>query len=104
MGMSVDEFAKRNGISRAQGWKEVSTRRVKAKRVGARTIIFKEAEADWQRALPEWNGPDAPAHTRPSQHQHKPLPKATVKDAADTQGRSNSPPAWMQETKPLTPK
>jgi hypothetical protein len=79
MGMSVDEFARRNGISRAQGWKEVAARRVKARKVGKRTIIIKEDETDWRLALPEWNGSAAPANTSPSQHQLKPRPTELTK-------------------------
>jgi hypothetical protein len=69
MGMSVDEFARRNGISRAQGWKEVSGGRVIARKVGTRTIITKEDETVWRLALPKRNGSTA-------QRQHKSRPKS----------------------------
>jgi hypothetical protein len=67
MGMSVDEFAIRNGISRAQGWREVAARRLIARKVGTRTIITKEDETAWRLALPKRNGSTA-------QRQHKSPP------------------------------
>ena len=72
---SVDLFAKKNAISRAQAFKEISSGRLVARKVGSRTIVTHEDAAKWGRSLP----------------------RAAVKDAAGARGRSNSLPAWMRE-------
>jgi len=52
-GESVEEFAVRNGISRAQGYKEIAAGRLVARKVNSRTIITREDAAAWRRSLPK---------------------------------------------------
>jgi hypothetical protein len=75
---SVDRFAEKHDISRAQAFKEISEGRLVARKVGSRTIITHEDAAKWRRSLP----------------------KAAARKGNGTQGRSNSLQARMQETKP----
>jgi hypothetical protein len=49
---SVDTFAKRNGISRAQAYKELTAGRLQGRRCGTRVLITERAERAWQDALP----------------------------------------------------
>jgi hypothetical protein len=49
---TIDEFAVKNRISRAQVYKEIAADRLAASKIGTRTIITKEAGAAWRRALP----------------------------------------------------
>jgi hypothetical protein len=49
---SVDDFARDHDISRSQAYEEIKAGRLKARKVGARTIITDEDAADWRRALP----------------------------------------------------
>jgi hypothetical protein len=83
---SVEHFAEKNAISRAQAFKEISSGRLIARKVGSRTIITHEDAAKWRSSLPK-----AAAK------------KAATKKAAGTRGRSNGPPAWMQEQQRSTP-
>ena len=46
-------FADRNGISPAQTYIEIRSGRLKAKKMGTRTIITAQAEADWEANLPD---------------------------------------------------
>ena len=61
---SVEVFAFRNGISRSQAFKEISTGRLIARKVGSRTIITEQAEKTWQRALPKAVPPATPKAQR----------------------------------------
>jgi hypothetical protein len=76
---SVERFAEKNAISRAQAFKEISSGRLIARKVGTRTIITHEDAARWRRSLP----------------------KAAAKNAAGARTRSTSLLAWMQETENL---
>jgi hypothetical protein len=49
---SVDEFARKNSISRSQIYEEIAAGRLIARKVGSRTIITREDGASWRRALP----------------------------------------------------
>jgi hypothetical protein len=71
---SVKRFADKNGISRAQAYKEIGTGRLIARKVGARTIITHEDAAKWRRALP--------------------------KAAANARRLDNSLPSWLVSTNP----
>ena len=46
-------FADRNGISPSQTYIEIRKGRLKAKKMGTRTIITARAEQDWQDNLPD---------------------------------------------------
>jgi hypothetical protein len=50
---TVERFAAKNAISRAQAYKEITAGRLIARKVGARTIITREDAARWRRALPK---------------------------------------------------
>ena len=71
---SVKRFADKNGISRAQAYKEIGTGRLIARKVGARTIITHEDAAKWRRALP--------------------------KASANARRLDNSLPSWLVSTNP----
>jgi hypothetical protein len=49
---SVERFAEKHDISRAQTFKEISSGRLVARKVGSRTIITHEDAAKWRRSLP----------------------------------------------------
>jgi hypothetical protein len=66
---SVERFAEKNAISRAQAFIEIASGRLIARKVGSRTIITQEDAAKWRRSLPK-------AATK----------KAATKKAAGTQG------------------
>jgi hypothetical protein len=50
---TVERFAAKNAISRAQAFKEIASGRLTARKVGARTIITHEDAARWRRKLPK---------------------------------------------------
>jgi hypothetical protein len=54
---TVDEFARRHRISRAQVYKEVAAGKLIASKLGKRTIITREHAAEWRRALPRMSSP-----------------------------------------------
>ncbi|WP_063799726.1 hypothetical protein [Bradyrhizobium jicamae] len=49
----VEEIAERNGISRAQIFVEIKEKRLNARKVGSRTIVTDEDEANWLASLPQ---------------------------------------------------
>jgi hypothetical protein len=49
----VEDWAIRNGISRAQAYKEIAAGRLVARKVGTRTIITDEDGEAWRRSLPK---------------------------------------------------
>ena len=57
---TVERFAEKNAISRAQAWKELAAGRLIGRKVGARTIITHEDAAAWRRALPKTSAKNAP--------------------------------------------
>ena len=57
---SIPEFAQRNGIGRSTVYEEIKSGRLRALKVGNRTIITDEHGAEWRAALPELKtSPDA---------------------------------------------
>ena len=58
---SIEVFALRNGISRSQAYKELSSGRLEGVKCGTRTLITQQAERKWQRALPKVVSRDAKA-------------------------------------------
>jgi hypothetical protein len=50
---TVEQFAARHAISRAQAFKEIAAGRLIARKVGSRTIITYEDAARWRRSLPK---------------------------------------------------
>lgn len=52
---SIRTFASRNGLSFGKAYQEVSAGRLRTMKVGRRTLVTKEAAADW-RALCEQRG------------------------------------------------
>jgi hypothetical protein len=64
---SIDTFALRNDISRAQVYKELNCGRLKGLKCGSRTLITERAEREWQDALPKRKpvpDPDTPRGRR----------------------------------------
>jgi hypothetical protein len=50
---SVKEIGHRNNLGRTSIYGEISSGRLKASKVGARTIVTCEAEEEWLRSLPK---------------------------------------------------
>lgn len=46
--MSVETFARRNGIGRVKAYDEIKCGRLKTMKVGRRTLITQEAAAEWR--------------------------------------------------------
>lgn len=51
---SINDFAAAHAISRTQAYREISTGRLIASKVGKRTVITAENAAAWRAALPEF--------------------------------------------------
>jgi hypothetical protein len=49
---TVEEFARRHGISRSQAYVEISVGRLIARKVNSCTIVTREDAAAWRRSLP----------------------------------------------------
>ena len=73
---TVEQFATKHAISRAQAYKEISAGRLTARKVGGRTIVTIEDAAKWRRTLP----------------------KAPANGAAKQPG--DGLPAWLSEPSP----
>jgi len=58
---SVERFAAKHAISRAQTYLEIAAGRLIARKVGSRTIITREDAARWRRALPKMSARHAEA-------------------------------------------
>src|SRR6516165_162806 len=58
---SVQRFADKHAISRAQAYLEIARGRLIARKVGSRTIITHEDAARWRRALPKMSVRNAKA-------------------------------------------
>jgi hypothetical protein len=52
IGSSVDEFAARNGVGKDKVYHEIAAGRLIARKIGKRTIIFADDEAQWRANLP----------------------------------------------------
>lgn len=52
--LSVLEFSKRNGIGRSKVYEEIKSGRLKAVKVGRRTLILPEAEQEWRGNCQQW--------------------------------------------------
>jgi excisionase family DNA binding protein len=48
LAMSVETFAKSHGIGRTIAYREIAAGRLRAAKVGKRTLITAEAAADWR--------------------------------------------------------
>ena len=73
---TVEQFAAKHAISRAQTFKQIAAGRLIARKVGSRTIITYEDAAKWRRSLP----------------------KAPVNGAAKKP--SDGLPAWLSDSRP----
>jgi hypothetical protein len=49
---TINEFAARNHICRETVYVEIRNRRLKAHKLGSKTLIFAEDEAAWRNSLP----------------------------------------------------
>jgi excisionase family DNA binding protein len=54
---SISEFCVRYGIGRTNAYQEIATGRLRAVKVGRRTLITHDAAEAWLAALPEFNRP-----------------------------------------------
>ena len=54
--MSVSEFAQRYGIGRSKAYAEIAARRLRALKVGKRTLITEDDAEIWLRRLPVMGG------------------------------------------------
>ena len=71
---SVQRFAAKHAISRAQAYLEIARGRLIARKVGSRTIITHEDAARWRRALPKMPARRAeakPERLRPERTSHR---------------------------------
>lgn len=50
--LSINEFAAANSISRTQAYREITSGRLIASKVGKRTVITAENAANWRASLP----------------------------------------------------
>ena len=51
-GLSVKEFCSRYRISRPTSYKEIANKRLRAVKVGAKTIVLRSDAKAWEQALP----------------------------------------------------
>lgn len=58
---SIERFAAKHAISRAQTYLEIAAGRLIARKVGSRTIVTREDAAAWRRALPKMSARGAEA-------------------------------------------
>jgi hypothetical protein len=49
---TINEFAERNRLCRETVYAEIRLKRLKARKVGSKTLIFAEDEAAWRNNLP----------------------------------------------------
>jgi hypothetical protein len=49
---TINEFAERNRLCRETVYAEIRLKRLKARKVGSKTLIFAEDEAAWRNSLP----------------------------------------------------
>jgi hypothetical protein len=54
--MSLNEFCQRYNVGRTLAYEEINARRLRARKVGKRTIITDDDAEDWLRNLPVING------------------------------------------------
>ena len=52
--ISIPEFTKRNSVGRSKVYAEIKSGRLKAVKVGRRTLISFEAETEWRNSCPQW--------------------------------------------------
>ena len=78
---TIQEFAARNRISRAQTYEEIRAGRLNASKVGSRTIITRENGAAWRRALPT---------IQPAELTRKAASDLTADDSITTYGQRRS--------------
>lgn len=53
--VSIQQFGKENGISRATVYREISAGRLEARKVGRRTVITRAAGDAWLGSLPKFD-------------------------------------------------
>jgi excisionase family DNA binding protein len=53
---SIPEFCRRYGIGRTNAYQEIAAGRLRAVKVGRRTLITQDAAESWLASLPESNG------------------------------------------------
>jgi hypothetical protein len=51
-GMSIDDFCERYGPGRTKTFEEIKSGRLRAKKIGSRTIIAEDDAEEWLRQLP----------------------------------------------------
>ncbi|MBR0685296.1 hypothetical protein JQ594_05175 [Bradyrhizobium manausense] len=51
---SLDQFCKRNSISRATAYREIASGRLEACKIGKKTAVAETAERVWRDALPKF--------------------------------------------------
>src|SRR5262249_43339018 len=88
---TVERFAIKHAISRAQAYVEIAGGRLIARKVGARTIITREDAARWRRVLPKISAKDAEAKT--------PDGRGSVKPKHEKSSGRRKPPGF-----PVAPK
>jgi excisionase family DNA binding protein len=61
---SVGVFCRRYGIGRTNAYQEIAARRLRAVKVGRRTLITQDAAEAWLAALPELSSPTRTSNDR----------------------------------------
>lgn len=85
---SVERFAEKNSISRAQAFKEIAAGRLVARKIAGRTVITSEDAAAWRRNLPiapPREAANGAANKRKITSARDDEPKALMASAADTE-------------------
>jgi excisionase family DNA binding protein len=54
--MSLHDFCERYGVGRTKAYEEIKQRRLKARKIGRRTIIAEEDAEEWLSNLPALHG------------------------------------------------
>jgi excisionase family DNA binding protein len=55
--LSIDEFCSRYGVGRTTAYQEIAARRLRAVKVGRRTLITRDAAEAWLASLPSVQAP-----------------------------------------------
>jgi hypothetical protein len=59
--VSLEKFCKDNSVSRATAYREITARRLEARKVGRKTIVTNQAARQWLESLPKVGGQSAEA-------------------------------------------
>ena len=55
-GLSIEQFCERYGVGRTKAYAEIKSGRLRARKVGRRTILIQDDAEEWLRKLPPVGG------------------------------------------------